>query len=62
MAASPRIAPQVEPVFEKKTLKLCQPQHKPKPRPKTAGQKPQVRDVVAEIFEGYEEFLGCTPN
>jgi len=62
MAASPRIAPQVEPVFEKKTLKLCAPQHKPKPRPKTAGQKPQVRDMVAEIFQGYEEFLGCTPN
>jgi hypothetical protein len=62
MAASPRVAPQVEPGFEKKTLKLCEPKHSSKPRPKAAGQKPRVRDMVAEIFEGYEEFLGCTPN
>ncbi|MFZ0797202.1 MAG: hypothetical protein WCA13_19835 [Terriglobales bacterium] len=62
MAASPRVAPPVEPGFENKTLKLCEPKHKPKPKPKTAGQKPRVRDLVAEIFEGYEEFLGCAPD
>ncbi len=22
----------------------------------------RVRDVLQEIFEGYEEFLGCTPD
>jgi hypothetical protein len=62
MAASPRIAPQVEPGFEKKTLKLCEPKHNPKPRPKTAGQKPRVQDPVAEIFGGYEDLFGCTPD
>ncbi|HKM85460.1 MAG TPA: hypothetical protein VJW96_04585 [Terriglobales bacterium] len=62
MAASPCVAPQVKPVFKKRTLELCEPKHNPKPRPKTIGQKPRVRDLVAEIFEGYEEFLGCTPD
>ncbi len=62
MAASPRIAPQAEPVIEKKTLKLCEPKHNRKPRPKTTGQKPPVQDRVAEIFEGYEELLGCTSD
>ncbi len=59
MAASPRIAPHVEPVFKKETLKLCEPKHNPKPKTKTI-QKPQVRDLAAEIFDGYEEYLGCT--
>ncbi len=62
MAASPCIAPPVERVSKKKTLKLCEPGHKPKHKPRLLGPKPQVRDVVAEIFEGYEEFLGCTPD
>jgi hypothetical protein len=52
----------VEPGFEKKTLKLCEPKHMPKPKPKTASQKPRVRDLAAEIFEGYEEFFGCAPD
>ena len=62
MAASPRLAPQAEPSIEKRTLKLCEPKRNPKTRPTTQARKPRVRDLVAEIFEGYEEFLGCTPN
>jgi hypothetical protein len=58
MATAPCVAPKVEPVFKKRTLKLCEPKSKSKP----VGQKPPVRDVVAEIFEGYEELLGCTSD
>lgn len=59
MAAAPCVVPKVAPVFKKKTLKLCE----PKPKPKPVGRKPRVvRDVVAEIFEGYEEFLGCASD
>jgi hypothetical protein len=56
MAAAPCVAPKVEPVFGKKTLKLCA------PKPKPVARKPRVRDLVAEIFEGYEELLGCTSD
>jgi hypothetical protein len=58
MAAAPCVAPKVEPASENKTLKLCERKLKPKP----VGWKPRVRDVVAEIFQEHEEFLGCTPD
>jgi hypothetical protein len=57
MAAASCIAPPAEPLIEKRTLKLCA----PKPKLKPVGKK-RVQDLVAEIFEGYEEFLGCTSD
>jgi hypothetical protein len=54
MAANPTVAPQAERVLEKKTLEVCD------RRP--LGLKQRVRDRLIEIFEGYEEFLGWTPD
>ncbi|HSZ62604.1 MAG TPA: hypothetical protein VK828_12455 [Terriglobales bacterium] len=30
--------------------------------PKETSLNDRVRDMLHEIFEGYEEFLGCTPD
>jgi len=54
MAASPKLAPQVELVFEKKIPKRAE--------PKPIEEKPPVRDLLTEIFGGHEEFLGWTPD
>jgi len=58
MAANPIISPEEELAVEKKTLKVCEPKAKPRPR----GPKQPVRDLLFEIFEGHEEFLGLTPD
>jgi|HubBroStandDraft_1064217.scaffolds.fasta_scaffold00030_46 hypothetical protein len=57
MAANPNIAPRVNPVnpvFEEKTMPVCDPQ--------PLGLKERVRDLLVEIFERHEEFLGWTPD
>jgi hypothetical protein len=54
MAASPNVASQVKPVLEEKILRASDPQ--------PVALKQRVRDLLVEIFEGYIEFLGWTPN
>jgi len=54
MAANPNITPRVELVFEKKTVPACEPGR--------IGLKQRVRALLIEIFKGYEEFLGWTPD
>lgn len=58
MAASPVIAPEEEIVFEKKTLKV----REPKLTAKAVSRKQRVKDTLAKLFEGREEFLGWTPD
>lgn len=52
--AAPCIAPHVEPSDEKKNLQVCE--------PKPAAPKRALRDLLAEIFKGHEDFLGWTPD
>ena len=52
--AATSIAPQVEPPVVEKTTQVSE--------PKALGPKPMGRDLLAEIFEGHEEFLGWTPD
>ncbi|MGA7557615.1 MAG: hypothetical protein WCF61_13520 [Terriglobales bacterium] len=52
--AAPSIAPQVEPPVVEKTTQVSQ--------PKAANPNEPVRDLLAEIFKGHEEFLGWTPD
>jgi len=54
MAASPKLAPQIEVAWEKKT----QPAAKPEP----AGLKQRLRALMIEIFKGRQEYLGWTPE
>jgi len=54
MAASPKLAPQIEVAWEKKT----QPTGEPKP----SGPKQRFRNLLIEIFKGHTEFLGWTPQ
>jgi len=54
MAASPNVASQVKPAFEEKILRACDPQ--------PVAMKQRVRDLLVEIFEGYIEFVGWTPD
>jgi len=64
MAANAVISPEEEIVFEEKTqlarksLKV----QKPKLTPKPAGRKQRVKEMLATVFEGREEFLGRTPD
>jgi len=48
------VAPEVELPVEKKPPQF----HEPKP----VSLKQRVRDLLVEIFEGHEEFLGWTPD
>ena len=52
--AAPCIAPQLEPPVEKKTLQASE--------PKPIAPKQPARDLLAEIFEGHEDFLGWAPD
>jgi hypothetical protein len=52
--AAANIAPQVEPPVEKKIVRTYE--------PKPVAPKPPVRNLLSEIFEGHEEFLGWTPD
>jgi hypothetical protein len=52
--AAPCIAPQVEPPVEKETCEVCE------TGPVAPEQPP--RSILAEIFEGHEDFLGWTPD
>ena len=54
MAANPKIAPQINPVSEKETIRLCQ------PKPVTLKQR--IQNLLIEVFKGHEEFLGWTPD
>jgi len=54
MAASPKLAPQIEVAWEKKT--------EPAAKPEPAGLKQRVRALLIEIFKGHTEFLGWTPQ
>jgi hypothetical protein len=54
MAANPNIAPQITLAFEKKNTQGRE--------LKLTGLKQRIRSMLAEIFEGHEEFLGWTPN
>jgi hypothetical protein len=64
MAANAVISPEEEIVFEEKTqlarksLKVQEPKLTPKP----AGRKQRVKEMLATVFEGREEFLGRTPD
>jgi hypothetical protein len=54
MAANPNIAPQLELVPKKKNLEVLETE--------SVSLKKRVRDLLMEIFEGHEEFLGRTPD
>jgi hypothetical protein len=54
MAAYPSIAPQITLAFEKKNIESRE--------LKLIALKQRIRSMLAEIFEGHEEFLGWTPN
>jgi hypothetical protein len=54
MAANPNIAPQIERTFKQETVRADD-QH-------PVGLTQRVFDLLLEIFEGYEEFLGWTPD
>ncbi|MGA3087000.1 MAG: hypothetical protein ABSD75_00215 [Terriglobales bacterium] len=52
--ATPTIAPQLKVPVEKKASGLRE--------SKPIEPKRSVRNLLVEIFEGHEEFLGCTPD
>jgi len=52
--AAPCIAPQVEPPVERETLQVRQ--------TKLVAPQQPPGSILAEIFEGHEDFLGCTPD
>jgi hypothetical protein len=52
--AAPSIAPQVKFPLEKKTLSVWE--------PNPPDLKQRVRNLLLEIFDGHEEFLGWTPD
>jgi hypothetical protein len=54
MAANPNIAPQVELPLTGKSVAFS--------KPREASLKKRIYNLLQEIFEGYEEFLGCTPD
>ncbi|MGA7079439.1 MAG: hypothetical protein WBQ43_21955 [Terriglobales bacterium] len=54
MAANPNIAPQIERTFEQQTVRADDLW--------PVSLKQRVLDLLVEIFEGYEEFLGLTPD
>jgi hypothetical protein len=54
MSATSVAPPQVQPPVEKKTMR----DHEPE----SAGSKRPAKNLLVEIFEGHEEFLGWTPD
>jgi hypothetical protein len=54
LMATPTIAPQLKVPVEKKASGLRE--------SKPIEPKRSVRNLLVEIFEGHEEFLGCTPD
>jgi len=48
------VAPEVEPEIKKELLHLD--------HPKPVGWKERIRETLAAIFAGHEEFLGWTPD
>jgi len=60
MAANPNIAPQIERTFGQETVRARD------LRPARVKQKVSVKqkvfDLLIEILEGYEEFLGWSPD
>jgi hypothetical protein len=54
MAANPNVIPRAKPALEKEIIRLCE--------PKRVSLKQRVRNLLVEMFKGYEEFLGWTPD
>jgi hypothetical protein len=54
MAANPNIVPQVTHDFEKHTMQLVESQ--------PMSLRKRIRDLLHEMFEGHEDFLGRTPD
>jgi hypothetical protein len=54
MAANPKVVPQVDVAVEKTTI--------PRVAQKSATLKKWLRELLCEIFEGYLEVLGWTPD
>ncbi len=54
MAASCIAPPEVEPPVEEKIKRVRQPE--------PVGPRRPLRDLLVKIFEGHQEFLGCTPD
>ena len=54
MAASCIAPPEVEPPVEEKIERVREPE--------PVGTKRPHRDLLVEIFEGHQEFLGYTPD
>jgi hypothetical protein len=54
MAANPKIVSQVELASENETSEMVEATQ--------ITRKKQLRDVLLDIFEGHEEFLGRTPD
>jgi hypothetical protein len=54
MAANPTIIPQLKLARENKSV--------PFPKPMETSLSQRIHNLLQEIFEGYEEFLGCTPD
>jgi len=54
MAASPKLAPQMEVVWEKKTPSAGE--------PKPSSPKQRFQNLLIEIFKGHTDFLGWTPQ
>jgi hypothetical protein len=54
MAANPSIIPQAKVAPDKQTIQIAE------PNPLTL--KKRVRDLLIEMLEGYQEFLGWTPD
>jgi hypothetical protein len=56
MVASPILAPEEDIAVVKKIRKVYV------PTPKPVGRNERVREMLFEIFEGHEDFLGWTPD
>lgn len=54
MAANPKVVPQVDVAIDKTPI--------PRVAQKRVTLKKWVRELLCEIFEGYLEFLGWTPD
>jgi hypothetical protein len=54
MVANPNIVPQLERATHKEPMQIAE--------PKPATLKKRVRDLLIDMFEGYQEFLGRTPD
>lgn len=54
MAANSNMVPEVKLMLIQNTAPFA--------KPKETSLNERIRHVLQEIFEGYEEFLGCTPD